>query len=155
MEEKRIGANTSAEEPAPQKNQMISQDPNMASTEKASAMESAASTAENTLQAATTEREGRKVYGTAKTENLRDSGLWRFILPAFVAVLCLGLLAVPLIILIPLLTNSLDVNAAANKEHISLTWLWITMIVIEVGLAAVIIWGLLRIFMTQAGNYHR
>lgn len=155
MEEKRVGSNTSAQEPAPQENQVTSQDPNMAATEKARALQDATSTSATTTQVTPTDREGRKVYGTAKTENLRDSGWWRYILPTFVAVLCLGLLAVPLIILIPLLTNSLDGNAAANKENISLTWLWITMIVIEVGLAAVIIWGLLRIFMTQAGNYHR
>lgn len=121
----------------------------------ASALESTAATVTTTTPAATADREGRKVYGTAKTENLRDSGLWRIILPAFVAILCLGLLAVPLIILIPLLSTSLDASAAANKENISLTWLWITMIVIEVGLAVVVIWGLLRIFTTQAGNYHR
>ena len=121
----------------------------------ASALESPDVSAASTTSAATPEREGRKVYGTAKTENLRDSGLWRIILPAFVAVLCLGLLAVPLIILIPLLSTSLDASAAANKENISLTWLWITMIVIEVGLAVVVIWGLLKIFTTQAGNYRR
>ncbi|GAC1386328.1 MAG: hypothetical protein NVS4B7_15570 [Ktedonobacteraceae bacterium] len=93
--------------------------------------------------------EHRVAYGTAKTENLRDSGLWRIILPAFVAVLCLALLAVPLIILIPLLVNSLDPNAHTHN----LTWLWITMIILEVGIAVGIIWGLAKIFMTQAGNY--
>ncbi|HET9920685.1 MAG TPA: hypothetical protein VFQ30_12630, partial [Ktedonobacteraceae bacterium] len=28
-------------------------------------------------------QEHRQAYGTAKTENLRDSGLWRVLLPAF------------------------------------------------------------------------
>lgn len=124
------------------------QDPNMASTAKATALESASAEAEKT------ETEHRKVYGTAKTENLRDSGLWRFILPAFVVLLCIGLLAVPLIILGPLLYNSFDPSAASNQQHIPLVWVWIVMIVLEVGLAAVIIKGLVRIFMTQAGNYH-
>lgn len=155
MDDKRVSASASAQETTAQTAQTISKDPNMASAEKAKGMESASANTNTTTAVTPSEREGRKVYGTAKTENLRDSGLWRIILPAFVAVLCLGLLAVPLIILIPLLSNSLDVNAAANKENISLTWLWITMIVIEVGLAAVIIWGLVRIFMTQAGNYRR
>ncbi len=152
MNDKPVSASASAQEPM---SQTMNKDPNMASTEKASALESTSANVTSTTPVAAADREGRKVYGTAKTENLRDSGLWRFILPAFVAVLCLGLLAVPLIILIPLLSTSLDASAAANKENISLTWLWITMIVIEVGLAVVVIWGLLRIFMTQAGNYHR
>ena len=88
----------------------------------------------------------RQAYGTAKTENLRDSGLWRFVLPAFVVLFCLALLAIPLLILVPLLFGSLT-----NEPQ--LTWIWIVMILIEVGTAAVIIWGLVKIFMTQAGNY--
>src|SRR5947207_833889 len=69
--------------------------------------------------------EHRQAYGTAKTENLRDSGLWRIILPAFVALLCIALLAVPLIILIPLFVRSLDVTAPTHnlwwrsEEHTS------------------------------------
>lgn len=93
--------------------------------------------------------EQRKAYGTAKTENLRDSGTWRIILPAFVSLCCLALLAVPLLILIPLLSDSID---ASSPTHM-LIWLWISMIVIEVVVAAGIIWGLLKIFVTQAGNY--
>jgi hypothetical protein len=93
--------------------------------------------------------EHRQVYGTAKTENLRDSGAWRIILPTFVILLCLALLAVPLIILIPLFVNSLDVTAQTH----GLVWLWIVMIILEVAIAAFIIRGLVRIFMTQAGNY--
>lgn len=99
--------------------------------------------------------EPRKAYGTAKTEDLRDSGVWRYLLSALVILCCLALLAIPLIILIPLLSNSLDVHAAANQAHISLTWLWILMIAIEIAIAAVIIRGLTRIFWTQAGNYRR
>lgn len=144
MQEQTPRSSTSTESSA-----ATAQDPNMASTAKAAALESASASAEKAAP------EHRQAYGTAKTENLRDSGLWRYILPAFVAVLCLGLLAVPLIILGPLLYNSLNPGAASNQEHISLVWIWIVMIVIEVGLAAVIIWGLVRIFMTQAGNYHR
>ena len=93
--------------------------------------------------------EHRTAYGTAKTENLRDSGRWRYILPAFVILLCLAILAVPLLILIPLFVNSLDVTSHTHN----LTWLWLTMIVLEVGIAALIIYGLLKIFLTQAGNY--
>jgi len=93
--------------------------------------------------------EHRKAYGTAKTENLRDSGRWRIILPAFVVLLCIAILAVPLMILIPLFVNSLDVNAHTHN----LTWLWIVMIVLEIGFASIIIFGLLKIFLTQAGNY--
>jgi hypothetical protein len=93
--------------------------------------------------------EHRQAYGTAKTENLRDSGVWRILLPACVALGCLLLLAIPLIILIPLFVNSLDAKAATH----GLTWAWVVMIVIEVGVAAIIIRGLLKIFMTQAGNY--
>jgi hypothetical protein len=96
-----------------------------------------------------TATEHRQVYGTAKTENLRDSGVWRIILPTFVILLCVALLAVPLIILIPLFVNSLDVTAQTH----GLVWLWIVMIVLEVAIAAFIIRGLVRIFMTQAGNY--
>jgi hypothetical protein len=97
--------------------------------------------------------EHRQAYGTAKTEDLRDSGLWRFLLPAFVVLCCLALLIIPLLILGPLLYNSFDVHAAANQQHVPLTWVWIVMVVVELGTAAVIIWGLVRIFMTQAGNY--
>jgi hypothetical protein len=93
--------------------------------------------------------EQRQSYGTAKTENLRDSGAWRILLPAFVILCCLVLLAVPLLILIPLLSDSID---ASSSTH-GLIWLWISMIVIEVVVAIGIIRGLVKIFMTQAGNY--
>ncbi len=97
--------------------------------------------------------EHRQAYGTAKTENLRDSGWWRILLPTVVGLFCLALLAFPIAILSPLLAKSFDPTAAANVQHTPLTWIWITMIVVEVAIAVVIVWGLLRIFMTQAGNY--
>ncbi len=90
--------------------------------------------------------ERRQAYGTAKTENLQDSGLWRIFLPGFVILCCLGMLAIPLIILIPLLSNSLSNN-------ISLLWLWIILIILDVSIAAIAIRGLLKIFMTSAGSY--
>jgi hypothetical protein len=97
--------------------------------------------------------EHRQAYGTAKTENLRDSGLWRIILPAFVVICCLVLLAFPMIILTPLFLNSLSADAAANKQGDPSTWVWITMVVIELIVIAVIVRGLVKIFMTQADNY--
>jgi hypothetical protein len=48
---------------------------------------------------------------------------------------------VPLILLIPLLIRG--VNPANTTEH-SLLWLWITMTVIEIALAAFIIWSMFR-----------
>ena len=97
--------------------------------------------------------EHREAYGTAKTENLRDNGLWRIILPAFVVVCCLILLSFPLIILTPLFFNSLNSNAAANIAHTPLTWIWITMVIIEAVIIAVVIRGLIKIFMTNSGSY--
>ena len=98
-------------------------------------------------------REHRQAYGTAKTENLRDNGLWRIIIPVVVVLFGLALVAIPLIILIPLLTNSLDPSKAIF--HLNVTWVWIVMILIEMGLVALIVWGIFRIFLTQAGNYRR
>ncbi len=97
--------------------------------------------------------EHREAYGTAKTENLRDNGLWRIILPAFVVVCCLILISFPLIILTPLFFNSLKSTAAANVAHTPLTWIWITMVIIEAAIIAVVIRGLIKIFLTTAGNY--
>lgn len=97
--------------------------------------------------------EQRQAYGTAKTEDLRDNGLWRIILPGFVLVCCLILLSFPLIILTPLFLHSLDSTAAANVANVPLTWIWITMVIVEVGIIAIIIRGLIKIFMTPAGNY--
>lgn len=93
--------------------------------------------------------EHRQVYGTAKTENLRDSGTWRWLLPGFVMLCCLAIFVAPLIIVIPLFINSLSASSATHN----LIWLWITMFIIEVAIALFIIRGLLKIFLTQAGNY--
>jgi len=99
--------------------------------------------------------EHREAYGTAKTENLRDNGLWRIILPAFVVACCLILLAFPLIILTPLFFNSLNSNAAANIAHIPLTWIWIAMVIIEATIIVIVIRGLIKIFMTTGSSYSR
>ena len=101
-----------------------------------------------------TATEHREAYGTAKTENLRDSGLWRILLPTVVVLSCLALFAIPLIILVPLLTNSITALQTGNSGESQLIWVWISMMVIEIVVALVIIRGLLRIFLTQAGNYH-
>ena len=99
-------------------------------------------------------REVRKAYGTAKTENLRDSGLWRILIPGVVVAFCLVLVAFPLIILTPLFLHSLDPSAASNALGRPLTWIWIVMVLIEAGIIIVVVRGLIKIFMTQAGNYH-
>ena len=117
-------------------------------------------TAQPVSTAATTETsqpaaESRQAYGTAKTENLRDSGLWRILIPGFVIAACVILLAFPLIILTPLFLHSLDPKAAANILQKPETWIWIVMFLLEIGIIAVVVRGLLKIFMTQAGNYRR
>jgi uncharacterized membrane protein YcjF (UPF0283 family) len=116
-------------------------------TEQTSTAAPTAKSVPETTEIAATEH--RTAYGSARTENLRDSGWWRIVLPAFVVLLCIAVLAIPQIILIPLFVNSLDVNAQTHN----LTWLWTAMIVLEMGIAAIIIYGLLKIFLTQAGNY--
>lgn len=97
--------------------------------------------------------EHREAYGTAKTENLHDSGWWRILLPLVVLGGSLALVAIPLIFLVPLLIKSFDPFYAANVQGTPLTWLWIVMILLILALDAVIIRGLLRVFFTQAGNY--
>jgi hypothetical protein len=114
-------------------------------------MDSMTSSQNAASEVSTTEH--RQAYGTAKTESLRDNGLWRIILPAFVLVCCLVLLSFPLIILTPLFLNSLDSNSAANLSHTPLTWIWITMVIIEIGIIAIVVRGLIKIFITTAGNY--
>jgi hypothetical protein len=108
------------------------------------------STTVTTTQPAT---EHRQAYGSAKTENLRDSGWWRVLLPLVVLGGSLALLVIPLIFLIPLLIKSFDPNNPANTQGNPLTWLWIVMILLIVAISAVIIRGLIKIFFTQAGNY--
>lgn len=97
--------------------------------------------------------EHREAYGTAKTENLRDSGLWRLLLPLVVLASCLALLAIPLLFLIPLLIKSFDPTNPANVNGQSLSWLWIVMILLTLAVASIAIRGLLKVFFTQAGNY--
>jgi len=97
--------------------------------------------------------EHREAYGTAKTENLRDSGWWRVLLPLVVIGGCVALLAIPLIFLIPLLIKSFDPANPANLQGQPLTWLWIVMILLILAVNGVIIRGLGRAFFTQAGNY--
>ncbi|GCF08606.1 hypothetical protein [Dictyobacter arantiisoli] len=97
--------------------------------------------------------ERRQAYGTAKTENLRDSGLWRLLLPAVVIICCVALFVIPLIILIPLLFNSISAIGTSHTQEAQLLWVWVTMIVIEMLLFAVIARGILKAFLTQAGNY--
>lgn len=100
------------------------------------------------------DRDHRQAYGTAKTENLRDSGLWRILLPAVVIICCLALFVIPLIILIPLLYNSISALKTGHGQESQLIWVWITMIVVELGVFALIARGVLKTFLTQAGNYH-
>jgi len=107
------------------------------------------------LSAQRADSEHRQVYGTAKTENLRDSGLWRIILPTVIGLFCLTLFVVPLLILVPLLINSITGIVNHDQQEAQLLWIWITMIVIEVAVWAVIAYGLLKAFITQAGNYAR
>jgi len=97
--------------------------------------------------------EHREAYGSAKTENLRDYGWWRILLPLVVLGGSLALLAIPLIFLVPLLARSFSPTYAANVQGTPLTWLWVVMILLIVTVDVVIIRGLLKIFFTQAGNY--
>jgi hypothetical protein len=92
-------------------------------------------------------------YGTAKTESLRDNGLWRILVPGFILLASLILLAFPLIILIPLFLHSLDPHAAANRLGRPEIWIWIVMFVIEIGIIAIIVSGLAKAFLDQARNY--
>jgi hypothetical protein len=114
-------------------------------------------TNERTISAPSSEVAGtehRQAYGTAKTEDLRDSGLWRTLLPAAIVVFCLALLAIPLIILIWLLSNSIMALAANNQGEGQLMWVWLTMIVLVIVTTGIVIKGLYKTFMTQAGNYN-
>lgn len=109
---------------------------------------------ESTTVAATHQTgEHREAYGTAKTENLRDTGWWRVLLPLVVIAGCLALLVIPLIFLVQLLIKSFDPASAANHQGTPLTWLWIVMILLIIAIDTVIIRGLGKIFLTQAGNY--
>jgi hypothetical protein len=122
------------------------------SSETTQAVPTSGDDAPTSISSTPREAEHRQSYGTAKTENLQDSGLWRTILPVVVVIFCLTLIVVPLVILIPLLSNSI-VSASIGGKEGGFIWLWIVMIVLELAICAVIIKGLTRIFMTQAGNY--
>ncbi len=125
-------------------------------TAKSSATEKTDSSSEQTAaHVSSPEAEHKQAYGTAKTENLRDSGLWRFYLPAFIVICCLILFAIPLIILVPLLRTSLDPLSASRMAGDNLVWVWITLIVLALGIATIVVRGLSKIFLTQAGNYHK
>ncbi|HEY0756036.1 MAG TPA: hypothetical protein VGD98_18910 [Ktedonobacteraceae bacterium] len=108
---------------------------------------------QTTVPAAQPAIEHREAYGTAKTENLSDSGWWRILLPLVVFGGSLALLVIPLIFLVPLLIKSFDPAYAANVQHTPLTWLWIVMILLIVGLDSVIIRGLVKVFFSQSENY--
>ncbi len=97
--------------------------------------------------------EHRQAYGTAKTENLRTFGLWRILLPAVVGISALSLFVVPLLILIPLLTNSITAITSGDPTGAQLLWVWITMIVLEMALCVVIARWAFKVFFSQATSY--
>jgi hypothetical protein len=101
--------------------------------------------------------EHRQAYGTAKTENLRDSGLWRILLPGFILVACLAILAVPLIILVDLLYGALTSTGSADVVtiHHQLAWLWVVMIILSLGLVTIIIRYFINTFFSQSNNYRK
>jgi hypothetical protein len=102
---------------------------------------------------ASTTEEHRQVYGTAKTENLRTSDLWRILLPTVVVIFALSLFVVPLMILIPLLTNSITAIGGGNQSEAQLLWVWITMIVLEMALCVIIARWLFKVFFSQTISY--
>ncbi len=65
---------------------------------------------------------------------------WRTFTMVVVLGLGISVVLVPLVLLIPLLFRAADPN---NTEH-PLLWLWITMTVVEMGLAFFIIWAMFR-----------
>jgi hypothetical protein len=114
-----------------------------------------ASTITSSTEIAGTEH--RQSYGTAKTENLRDSGLWRILLPGFILLCCLIILAVPLIILVDLLYGAIVGTGSADVVaiHHQLIWVWIVMIVLELGVAAVIIRYFFKTFLSSTAGYSK
>jgi hypothetical protein len=101
----------------------------------------------------TATHEHRQAYGTAKTENLRTSDLWRILLPTVVVISALSLFIVPLLILIPLLANSIAAIGSGNQNEAQLLWVWITMIVLEMAVCVVIARWFFRVFFSQAISY--
>ena len=101
--------------------------------------------------------EHRQSYGTAKTENLRDSGLCRILLPGFILLCCLIILATPLIILVSLLYGAIVDTGTADviaTQHL-LIWVWIVMIALELGVAAVIIRYFFKTFLSPTAGYNK
>jgi len=99
-------------------------------------------------------QEHRQAYGTAKTENLRTLGLWRFFIPTIVGLFALALFVVPLLILIPLLTNSIIAIGSGDAGEAQLLWVWITMIVLEMAICGIIARWAFKVFFSQATSYH-
>jgi hypothetical protein len=114
-----------------------------------------ATTKDANQSSAIPEKEHRQSYGTAKTENLRTFGLWRVLLPTVVVIFALALFVVPLLILIPLLTNSITAISSGNQSEAQLLWVWITMIVLEMALCIIIARWLFRVFFNQRISYQQ
>lgn len=100
-------------------------------------------------------QEHRQAYGTAKTENLRTSGLWRILIPTIVGLFAIALFVVPLLILIPLLTNSILAIGGGDPNEAQLLWVWITMIVLEMALCIVIARWAYKVFFSQTTSYQQ
>jgi hypothetical protein len=66
---------------------------------------------------------------------------WRTFTTVVVLALGIAVVLVPLALLIPLLIRSAD---PSNTTEHPLLWLWITMTIVEMGLAAFIIWSMFR-----------
>ena len=101
---------------------------------------------EQTARAATAavaSTEHREAYGTAKTENLRDSGLWRLLLPGFIILSCLLLVGTPVIILTLLFVTTIQ------KGENNFLWLWAAMSVVELAVVGFIVWGLYKRFISS------
>jgi hypothetical protein len=122
-------------------------EPDTSTDEKSTVVEDVSASSERA------DRDHRQAYGTAKTENLRDSGLWRVLLPAVVIICCIALFVIPLIILIPLLYNSISALKTGHGQESQLIWVWVTMIIVELGVFTLIARGILKTFLTQAENY--
>ena len=101
---------------------------------------------ESTEVAAT---EHRQAYGTSKTENLRDSGLWRIILPAFLRIVTGCAMRYSKSSPRSRATASAAIELGSTALRLDSAF---PCCIIAMG-AAIVIWGLLKIFMTQAGNY--
>lgn len=128
-----------------------------AETTSGVSVEQGKATAVTTSSTEITGTEHRQSYGTAKTENLRDSGLWRILLPGFILLCCVIVLATPLIILANLLYGAIVDTGTADvvATHHLLIWVWCVMIVLELGVAAVIIRYFFKTFLSPAIGYSK